>query len=361
MSDHKPKYQKLKEYLKTLIKDSELKPGDRIPSENHLSEQFHISRHTVRKAFGELMNEGWLAAAQGKGTFVDSMWMMKSSENRIIGVMTTYLNDYIFPYIIRGIDQVLSKNGHNIVLCCTDNQFEKEQRCLDNLMKQHISGLIVETTKSVLPNPNLDFYRWFQSRNIPVLLMHGSYKGFSASSIYEDDVEAGYLAAKHLMELNHTAIGGVFKIDDIQGHARYEGFLKAHHEYKIPVHDNRIVWFDTSDRFYKLKRGGPIERLLNTCTGVVCYNDQICLLLLDIIREEGIAVPNQLSLVSFDDSDLAIASEIKLTTVAHPKERLGIEAANIMLKLLAEPDMNVQVKMKPELVVRNSTGPARQD
>jgi len=357
LNSNKPKYQKLIEYLKRTIIDSELKSGDRIPSENVLSARFNISRHTVRKALGELVNEGWLVTTQGKGTFVRNTEINNHKEHRIIGVMTTYLGDYIFPSIIRGIDQVLAGNGYNIVLCCTNNRFDTESICLQNLLSQDINGLIVETTKSALPNPNLDLYRRFRERNIPILFIHGSYKGFQGASVFEDDVEAGYIAAKHLIELNHTKIGCIFKIDDIQGHARYEGFMKAHREHSLMVSDKNSLWFDTADLAYKVRENGPVEELLNECTAIVCYNDQVALKMIDIIRAKNIPVPDRLSLVSFDDSDLATASEIKMTTVAHPKEKLGMEAAKIMLRMLTEPGLNVSVKIKPELVIRASTGP----
>jgi GntR family transcriptional regulator of arabinose operon len=352
----KPKYQQLKEYLMGMIKDKNLVPGSKIPSENELAKKFNISRHTVRKAISELSNEGWLTTSQGKGTFVRNS-LKKTHHSRIIGVVTTYLNDYIFPSIIRGIDQVLSQNGYNIVLGCTDNQFDKEKVCLTNLLNQNIDGLIVETTKSALPNPNIELYMEFEKRGIPVLFIHGRYKDYKASSVYEDDVQAGYLAAKHLIELGHRKIGGIFKIDDIQGHERFRGFIRAIQESGVDLADSRIIWFDTNDIHIKFVKNpsGLLNGFLSDCTGIVCYNDQISLKIIDVVREKGIAVPKQLSIVSFDDSDLAVVSGVKLTTVAHPKEKLGMKAAELIIKMLEEPGRVYQVKIKPELIVRSSS------
>jgi len=354
----KPKHQQLKEYLVNLIESNALPGGSKIPSENELAEKFRISRHTVRRAISELVNEGILTTSQGKGTFVNHV-LRNNRQSLIIGVITTYIGDYIFPSIIRGIDQVLSENGCSIVLGCTNNQFDKERQCLENLLNQDIKGLIVETTKSALPNPNLDLYDEFKKRNIPVLFMHGSYKGYPASSIYEDDVEAGYLATRHLIELGHRRIAGIFKIDDIQGHARFEGFCRAHKEAGIGLNDKNVMWFDTGDMQYKFNRQSQdvIIEFLKDCTSLVCYNEQISIKVIDIIRDRGIVIPKGLSLVSFDDSDLAVASEVKMTTVAHPKEKLGIEAANLMLRMIKESDKSFKVRMTPKLVIRNSTGP----
>ncbi len=351
----KPKYRILQEYLTDLITSEKLNHGSKIPSENELTEQFQISRHTVRKAIGELVAEGWLVSSQGKGTFVRDA--RRNRKSRIIGVVTTYLSDYIFPSIIRGIDEVLSRSCYSFVLGHTDNQFEREKTCLTNLLQQNIDGLIAETTKSALPNPNLELYRAFEKKGVPILFMHGSYKGFHASSIYEDDTLAGYLATRHLIDLGHEKIGGVFKMDDIQGHARYEGFLKAYREAGLTISDRRIIWFDTQDVQFKLGKppNAYIESFLSDCTGIVCYNDQVSLGIIDIARMKGISIPGRLSMVSFDDSDLAVASEVKLTTVAHPKEKLGMEAAELMIKMINQPGRTFDVKMKPQLVIRSST------
>ncbi len=353
----KPKYQKLKEYLIDTIKSNQLKPGERIYSENELAEKFEISRHTVRQAIGELASEGWLYREQGKGTFVNRRPDEKPLQTKTIGVITTYLNDYIFPAIIRGIDRVVSENGYNIILACTYNQHERERLCLENFKNQNIDGLIVEPTKSTLPNPNLDMYRDLSSAGIPVLFIHGCYKELNYSYIVEDDILAGYMATKHLIELGHSRIGAVFKMDDIQGHYRFSGFQKAHLEAGLKYSDSRIIWFYTDEVEEKIKSGGGgrFSSFLEECTAVVCYNDQIALEVLDIIRENGLSVPEDLSLVSFDDSQLAVASEIKLSTVAHPKEALGEEAGRAIINMIERKKDYYKVKMKPELVVRGST------
>lgn len=133
-----------------------------------------------------------------------------------------------------------------------------------------------------------------------MLFIHGSYRELDCSYIVEDDVQAGFLAANHLIGLGHSRIGGIFKIDDMQGHYRFQGFYKA------------------------------------------CY-------------EGGLILPDDISIVSFDDSLLAAASEIKLTTVAHPKESLGKEAAKAIIGMIAGTNWHLKVKIQPELIIRGST------
>lgn len=353
---NKPKYQKLRDYIIETIESEKVAVGEKIYSESYLSEIFEISRSTVRQAIGELVNEGWLYRVQGKGTFVNRHPGEKNDSLKTIGVLTTYLNDYIFPSIIRGIDNVLTMNNYNMILSCTYNEYHKERLCLENLLNSNISGLIVEPTKSALPNPNIDLYKRFAELGIPVVFIHGSYRELDCSYIVEDDTEAGYLATKHLIALGHEKIGGIFKIDDIQGHCRFSGFQRAYRETNLQVEDSSILWYQTSDFDTKFEDHNlQLEKLLSQCTAIVCYNDQIALKVMDIIRDKNLKIPEDISLVSFDDSQLAVASETKLTTVAHPKEKLGEEAAKAIINLLDKKEIYYDLKIKPELVVRNST------
>lgn len=353
--DRKPKYQRLKEYIIDTIKQKQLKSGDRIFSENELADKFSISRHTVRQAIGELVNEGWLYRLHGKGTFVGNGPCEKEGKLHTIGVITTYLNDYIFPAIIRGINGVLLEHGYDMLLSCTYNQHDMERLCLENLKNRSLAGLIIEPTKSALPNPNLDLYRELERKNVPILFIHGCYEDFDGSYVVEDDARAGYIATKHLIEMGHTRIGGVFKKDDIQGHYRYAGFKKAHEEAGLEILPSGVLWFDTEQAAsFETSLMGDLMVLLKRCSGLVCYNDQMAIKMLDVVRGMGLGVPEDISLVSFDDSQLAVASEVKLTTVAHPQERLGRQAAKAMIDMIEGRQERCSIKMQPELVIRGS-------
>jgi len=352
----KPKYQVLKEYIIETIKQEGLEPGDKIWSENKLAEKFNVSRHTVRQAIGELANEGWLYKVHGKGTFVGDRIRQKSNKIKTIGVMTTYLNDYIFPSIILGIDEVLSKAGYNIVLGCTYNHHDKERVCLKNFIQADIHGIIIEPTKSALPNPNLDLYRQLLDKDIPMFFIHGSYQELNCPYVVVDDIKAGYLATRHLIDLGHKNIGGIFKIDDIQGHYRFKGYQMALSQAKLDLIDFNVLWFDTDDKreeFIKFDKRMFAE-LIKRCSAIVCYNDQVALKVMNIIRNKGMSIPDDISLVSFDDSQLAVVSDVQLTTVAHPQKKLGKVVAECLINKINGGRGKDKIKMEPELIIRDS-------
>ena len=133
----KTKYNMVKEKITDWITSGKVKPGEKIYSENELVKMFGVSRHTVRQAVGDLVHEGWLYREQGAGTFcsfkkaeVEQTVLPTQTNGKNIGVITTYISDYIFPSIIRGIESYLTAQGYSLTFACTDNDIEKEKQCL---------------------------------------------------------------------------------------------------------------------------------------------------------------------------------------------------------------------------------------
>lgn len=126
----KTKYQMIADEIKDKIIDQIFKLNEPIPPELQLQKDYQVSRHTVRQAIGLLVNEGYLRKEKGSGTYVDDAYK-KTSESRknqkTIGVITTYLSDYIFPSIIRGIEKALSEQDYSLLLASTNNDHQQEK------------------------------------------------------------------------------------------------------------------------------------------------------------------------------------------------------------------------------------------
>jgi len=352
----KPKYEVVKDYLIEYIQSEQLKFDDVIPTESDLMEQLQVSRHTIRKAISDLVNKGWLYSHQGRGTYVLDPNADNKIHGKMIGVITTYFKDYIFPEILSGIDNILSEEGYSILLGTTKNNSAKERVVLQNMLNNQLAGLIVEPTKSVYPNHNLDLYEKFIHRGIPIVFIHATYRGLEEAYIVEDDRYAGYIATKHLIDYGHQNIIGIFKQDDVQGHGRYNGFIDAHNEAKLPLSE-RVIWFSTEERKSFMNEAAIALWLENFkhATAFVCYNDEIACDLIELLKKMGYQVPSNYSIVSFDNSNLADKLETTLTTVAHPKAILGEKAAEAILSMIIAPKNKITEVIRPELIIRNST------
>ena len=352
------KYYRLMEDLKEKILSGEFKAGDKLPSENELAYSYQISRQTVRKALSILENAGYIYAEHGKGTFCSEL-VHHNGNSKNIAVITTYLSDYIFPRVIQGIDNVLTREGYSIILKNTRNSRSQEAKCLEELLQKDIDGIIIEPSKSQIYCKHTNLYEKLDEFKIPYVFIQGCFAQMkNRPHILMDDCGGGYLITKYLIETGHKNIVGVFKSDDTQGQNRHKGYVKALQEAGIAYDPDKVVWFYTEDR--KVHPYESIRRMVSEgclMDGIVCYNDQIAMKVIQALNDEKLKVPDDVSVTGYDNSYMATSSGMRLTTIVHPQEKLGEMAAELLLKLIQSQEEYKEennILIKPEIVIGNS-------
>ena len=351
----KPKYQVILEDIKSDILSGTYSVGTQIPTESALQDKYKVSRQTVRKAILELENEGFLRSEKGSGTYVSNQFRSKnggSSNNKTIGVITTYISDYIFPSIIRGIESRLNEDDYSLLLASTNNDVAQEKKALEMMLSFGVDGLIIEPTKSNLYNPNIAYYLSFKEQDVPFIMINAYYEELEVPFFCLDDVQSSYLATKELISNGHTQIGLIAKMDDLQGKYRMKGYIKALGEAKLRFHPEHVLSFYTETKqdlstnlktFLTDNRGG--------LTALVCYNDEVGLEVVHVCRQLEISIPDELSVIGQDNSYIAKNANITLTTLTHPQEQMGRDAADwVIKKLQGKKDLRDQTYYQPVLV-----------
>ena len=350
----KPKYQIIIDDIKSRILSGEYRIGNQIPTEAALQSTYEVSRQTVRKAILELANEGFLRSEKGSGTYVSNQYQLKSggSTTKTIGVITTYISDYIFPSIIRGIESRLNEENYSLLLASTNNDVEQEKKALEMMLSFGVDGLIVEPTKSNLYNPNISYYLTFKEQEVPFIMINAYYEELSVPFLCLDDVQSSYLATKELIGKGHTQIGLISKSDDLQGKYRMKGYIKALGESKLAFRPEHVMSSDTESKPYLSSNLIKfLEENIDQLTAIVCYNDEVSLELANVCKQLNIPIPNKLSIIGQDNSYIAKNSNISLTTLTHPQEQMGRDAADwIIKKLQGKKDLPTETYYQPVLV-----------
>lgn len=351
----KPKYQIIIDDIKSDILSGTYKAGEKIATEYTLQESYNVSRQTVRKAILELSNEGFLRSEKGSGTYVSNQYRSKTgakTSNKTIGVITTYISDYIFPSIIRGIESRLNEDNYSLLLASTNNDVSQEKKALEMMLSYGVDGLIIEPTRSNVYNPNIAYYLSFKEQDVPFTMINAYYEELEVPFFCLDDVQSSYLATHELIAKGHTQIGIIAKMDDLQGKFRMKGFIKALGEAKLRFQQEHVLSFDTST---KAQLSASLEAYLtenrDELTALVCYNDEVGLEVVHVCRELGISIPDELSIIGQDNSYIAKNANIKLTTLTHPQEQMGRDAADWVIKnLQGKKDLPTHTYYQPELV-----------
>lgn len=351
------KYQQVVEWVHQQIDAGALHTGDKLETEAQLSERFSFSRQTIRQALGELENEGTISRIQGSGSYVKNAIPRSHSQqgSGSVTIISSYTDSYIFPRILQAMAEVLQARGYSTRIMFTNNHRETEKNILTEMLRTGSRDpVIAEPVTSALPNLNLDLYRELQGRGIPIIFFNTFYPGINIPHVSLDDVEAGRLVTDHLISLGHRKIGCILKNDDGQGIQRYRGYVKALADAGLPLEEEKVCWVDTTDLLDSLHSGEWILHRLKDCTAVFCYNDEVAYMLTELCLAAGIRIPQDLSIVSVDNSRLTELNQVPLTSAAHPMEKLGKKVAENLLALVSKPNLDATYEFVPELAVRSS-------
>ncbi|MDD3036191.1 MAG: GntR family transcriptional regulator [Candidatus Saccharimonadaceae bacterium] len=328
------KYIQLYSILTDAMSDGTYSSGDKLPTELELATKYSMSRQTVRQALELLERNEMITKVQGSGSYVSSKAKSLKKTMRI-AVITTYISTYIFPDILRGIEEVTTNSGYSLQLMATNNSIAKERDILQFLSNNVVDGIIVEGTKTALPNPNLHYYQEFACKSTPLVFFNGYYPTLLQESsckiitISTDDYGGAHKTTTDLIQRGHHLLGGVFKSDDIQGVRRFSGYVDALTDANLRIDDDHIIWFNTESKYSpELKQS--LNRLATACTAIVCYNDEIAFLILAYLNSN----PSSVTALRSFDGTITGRQNIDFVSYGHPKEALGRQAAEHMIALM---------------------------
>lgn len=354
MSSFTPKYKKISDMLREKIIGGEYSYNSPFLTEHQIMNKYNVSRQTVRRALDILADEKLIYTIKGSGTYVNYNYeeeRIKEGGNIKIGVVTTYISEYIFPVIIRGIENTFKKNNVTLMLASTDNDFVNEKESIENLIENDVKGLIIEPTKSNQLNPNLDYCLKLKKLGIPFVLINAKNEYIDSSYVVFNDFKAGFDVTSHLINYNHEKIAMIAKLDDLQGKERLKGYLKA-------LEDNFL--YNTYIYTYSSKEENMIveeffkDYKKNKVTSVVCYNDNLASIVIKQAKANNIKVPDELSVVGIDDSQ--ISENLNITSYRHPKSKLGTKSAEIILDHIYKRNEEYEKYVfEGSLVLRKST------
>ncbi len=276
---------------------------------------------------------------------------LRNKQMQSIGVLVPRLTDVVLATVFEGIDDTLSRLGWQAVVVSTWDEPDVQRRRAQLLLGHRVDGLIVADARSDEPYM-VDIAR----RGVPVLLVNRSYPGFV--SVTCDDELGGRLAAEHLMDLGHRRFGIVAGMPYAVSLAnRVHGFRAAARERGIEIGDDMVVpstIYPSAGR----EAGALLLDRPDPPTAFFVVNDAAAIGLMGLLRERGRTIGENVSVVGFNDIPEAAELHVPLTTVRNPMREMGALAAKEALRLINGQQVASQT-LRPELVVRASTGPLR--
>lgn len=349
------------------ISSGELPAGEKLPSERELVRLFQVSKDTVRKALATLAEEGLLIKSPSRGSFVASAELLSGKrDRRHVHVFLSLAEDSPWEGLICGLSRELQHQGLEVLLKNTSGWRAGDyRRALRVSIEETPAGLIIyprflDTLSA--------FYRSLSESGTPTVLVDaGIHVGVDA--VVVDEAEGISLAVRHLYALGHRRIGyvpGPGAACCEHNQRRVEAFLHMCRELELERAEELILsvqgaapgkWeLPTSNYQKRIRRFVGSD---DSPTGLVCFNDMVAMILWSVAESAGRTVPDDLSIVGFDNDRTAESWMRPLTTIDPGMADIGKTAARRLVRLIDGngTDKQLVTYAQPRLIVRHSTGP----
>lgn len=309
-----PLYKLIQEDIRYLIRTGQLRPGDRVPSETELAEQYHVSKITTKNALNGLAEEGILVRHRGKGTFVNHIPKdipSMSGHKGLIGLILPSMKTKVDQRIINAIEQYVRKNGYHLLIKITQESSLEESKAIEDLLQLRVKGLIIFPIEQEMYNN--DILRLSLNR-FPLVLIDRYLKEIETYSVSADNVDGSYQAVKHLISRGHQQIAFVtMEVTNSVTADRALGFEKAFLERNLPI--NKNLWCVVSIADMASGKGSSkIQEFLRNhpeITAIFTGNAELTHMTLRALKHMNLPNEQRPELISFDQSDLAEVNYIK--------------------------------------------------
>lgn len=278
---------------------------------------------------------------------------LRSGHSRTLGLVVPDISNPFFTEVARGVEDAASKRDYAVFLCNSDESTVKEDRYINVLTEQHVRGVLI--TPADTKSDRLDAMR---ERGIAVTLLDREIKGQKQCSVSVDDINGGQIAIEYLASLGHKNIAWVCGPESIpQVSERSEGVTKAAKASSVKIETIRVALMNAIQGEEAAKK---ILELPKRPSAIFCANDLLAFGVIRILIANKIKVPEQISVLGYDNIDFAASAGIPLSSIAQPAYQMGVTAANLLLDECEADDdhRHQQIRFQPQLVERSSTGAA---
>ena len=274
---------------------------------------------------------------------------LRLSKTNTIGVLSPDISNPFFAHIIKRIQSSAHGFGYSLIVCNTDESLDLEVEQVNLLHRKRVDGIIAMPV-----GQRYDHYEDWVEKQIPLVLVDRCFEGITAHGVSVDNYTGAYEATEYMVSAGHRRIA---LIQGLQGTstntARIRGYRDAFAAHGLPVDESLIVGGDFR------KENGYLETKLllqreDPPTALFAMSDLITLGALEALDEEGVSIPDDVSLLSFDDFDFAPYLKCPLTVVRQPREMMGEVAVKLLMEQFTDGGGARQIMLKPRLVVRDS-------
>lgn len=268
-----------------------------------------------------------------------------------LGLLIPDMVNPFFAELARNVEDRAQELGFNLIICNTDNDMTKEVKYIQLLRQKSVDGIIVATGVR-----NDEILKELIDQHVPVALVAREMSVLSTSTVLVDDFAGGYNATSHLIELGHRHIAVIAESMSVSSSKeRVRGYRHALQEAGLPFDENLVLTSDFSIVAGRMTALSLLSREDRPSALFAC-NDLLAIGAIQAAKELNIRVPDELSIVGFDNTILASITDPPMTTVAQPIRAMGHRVVDLIIGEINESlTVKQRIVLLPELIIRRST------
>jgi GntR family transcriptional regulator of arabinose operon len=361
------KYVQIADDIRDMIKSGHYKKGDKILSEQELAEKYNVSRITTRKALDDLVSEGLIYRVRGSGSYVADLkdsTTQKSSIDMIAVILPFSPATGGGMSILQGAEEVANKHGYYISLHNSDGSRRKEREILLRLTKDSMKGIIYYPYYTA---ENFDLINMLVSEKYPIVMIDKYIYDIDMDCVVSDNFRGSYELTQYLIKLGHRNIA--FFCDDYIDERsslreRYLGYSRALYDNNIELNIENVVYEavpegPVSEKENLEYHAQLLERMRTGSTAVTAIeaaSDITAIEMLNAAAQLGVKVPDDITIVGYDDQNIASMAYPPLTTIRQDFKGMGMQAAQLLLERIKDPNKKSStIRLPVELVKRQSS------
>jgi len=278
---------------------------------------------------------------------------LSTRRTRTIGVLVEDIVNSFFTEVAKGVETVLKKAGYTMILTSSDYNEDEELRLIRVLVQNKVDGVLLTPIQEYS-----DSIAYLKSRHVPFFIMNNHNDDDTLNWVDTDNFEGGYIGTKYLVGLNHRRFLCT-RYMKLQGtRERFRGFCKALDEKNIDLNE-QIIFDDINtqkDAYHAMNHFIAEHGADALPSAVIAVNDAVAFGIMESFLENNIEIPERVSLLGYDDINIAGLVKVPLTTVHQPKFSMGEVAAYMLVNRIEGKSSNIPQNflLKPRLIIRES-------
>lgn len=280
---------------------------------------------------------------------------LRSGKSNLVGVIVPRTNSNFFSSVIQNIEEVLNKEGYNIIITQSNESFKKECNNIDTLLFTQVDGIIASMANETI---NLEYYEKIKSKGIPLILFDRGENDLNVDYIGINDYDSSHMIVEHLVEQGCKRIAhiGGYKHTRIFNN-RIRGYVDALKKYHLPLDNELLIESSLTIEDGRVKMT-ELLALKNKPDAVYVAGDYAALGALQILNENHINIPNDIALVGFGNEPFTAMVTPTITSIDQHSDEIGKQAAKTFLAHMEKGSISQtlnKIILDAELIIRDSS------